>query len=90
MPFITYVTSNHASYKEVPHNYVSISRCECLCGLVSEFLAAEQRCILLPVRYEQNLHMSMQKKVDCPCGLVVSSWLQVQRSGFDSQHYQIF
>jgi hypothetical protein len=24
------------------------------------------------------------------CGLVVSFWLQIQRSGFDSRHYQIF
>jgi hypothetical protein len=24
------------------------------------------------------------------CGLVVSSWLQIQRSGFDSRRYQIF
>jgi hypothetical protein len=27
---------------------------------------------------------------DCRCGLVVSSWLQIQRSGFNFQHYQIF
>jgi hypothetical protein len=25
-----------------------------------------------------------------PCGLVVSSWLQIQRSGFDSRRYEIF
>jgi hypothetical protein len=28
--------------------------------------------------------------VECLCGLVVSLWLQIQRSGFDSRRYQIF
>jgi hypothetical protein len=33
----------------------------------------------------------MYKKVDHLCGVVVkSSWLQIQRSGFDSRRYQIF
>jgi hypothetical protein len=33
-------------------------------------MATEQRCIVLPVRYELNLYV-MQKKVDRPCGLAV-------------------
>jgi hypothetical protein len=28
--------------------------------------------------------------IDRLCGPVVGSWLQIQRSGFDSQRYQIF
>jgi hypothetical protein len=35
----------------------------------SEFLATERRCIVFPVRYEQNLYMRM--KVDRIYGLVV-------------------
>jgi hypothetical protein len=35
--------------------------------------------------------MKVEGKVNRLCGLVVkSSWLQIQRSGFDSWHYQIF
>jgi hypothetical protein len=29
-------------------------------------------------------------KKDSLCGIAVSSWLQIQRSGFNSRHYQIF
>jgi hypothetical protein len=37
----------------------------------SEFLATEQSCIVIPVRYELNLYMLCKKKVDRLCGLVV-------------------
>jgi hypothetical protein len=28
-----------------------------ICGLVSEFLTLERRCIVIPVRYKLNLYM---------------------------------
>jgi hypothetical protein len=38
-----------------------------------EFLATEQRCIVLPVRYELNLYMLCRRK------WTASVWLQIQR-----------
>jgi hypothetical protein len=50
-------------------------------------MATERGCIVFPVRYELNLYML--------CGQPLwssgqSSWLQIQRSGFDSRCYKIF
>jgi hypothetical protein len=36
------------------------------------------------------IYLCFVEESDCFCGLVVRTWLQIQRSGFDSQRYQIF
>jgi hypothetical protein len=57
-----------------------------LCSSGQEFLAAERRCAVFPVRHELNLYMLCRRK----WSIGKSSWLQIQRSGFDSRRYQIF
>jgi hypothetical protein len=42
--------------------YVIWKKVDRLCGLVVGVLAAERRCIVLPVRYELNLYMLCRRK----------------------------
>jgi hypothetical protein len=42
--------------------YVMKKKVDCLCGLVSEFLAAERICFVIPVRYELILFMFCRRK----------------------------
>jgi hypothetical protein len=45
---------------------------------------------MFPVRYELNLYMLCRKSRPPLWSGGQSSWLQIQRSGFDSLRYQIF
>jgi hypothetical protein len=57
----------------------------------SEFLATERRCIVLYVLYyELNLYMLCRRSRPPLWSSGQSSWLQIQRSGFDSWRYHIF
>jgi hypothetical protein len=57
---------------------------------VVKFLATERRCIVLPVRYEL-IYLCYVEESRLPLWSSGENfWLQIQRSGFDSRHYQIF
>jgi hypothetical protein len=59
----------------------------------SEFLVAEPRWIVFTVRYERNLYMLCRRTLSLTRPPLwssgQSSWLQIQRSGFDSRRYRI-
>jgi hypothetical protein len=59
-------------------------------ALWSEFLATERRCIVFPVRYEQNYLCYVEESRLPLWSSGQSSWLQIQTSGIDSRRYQIF
>jgi hypothetical protein len=59
---------------------------------MSELLATERRCIVFPVRYKLNLYIYIYIEESRPplWSSGQSSWLQIQRSGFDTPRFQIF